>query len=147
MRRGPNTPETFTLDRALDEDDARSAARAASTVGALAEVERVRAAEHLAEAEREYRKALAVAITDKHGSGVAWTVCADLARGEPNVADLRYARDVARGVLDAAEQRAFRLQADRRSLHALTDWSMKQALQFGPLAPEPQSTPFGRRAA
>jgi len=145
--RGPNTPESFTLDRALDEDDARSAARAASNVGAMAEQDRVRAAEALAEAERGYRKALAVAITDKHGAGVAWTVCADLARGEPNVADLRYVRDVARGVLDAAEQRAFRLQADRRSLHALTEWSMKQALMLGPIVPEPAATPIGRRAA
>ncbi len=146
--RGPNTPELFTLEDALGEEDARAAARAASTVGALAEQDRIRAAEALAEAEREYRKALAVAITDKHGAGVAWTVCADLARGEPNVADLRFGRDVARGVLDAAEQRAFRLQADRRSLHALTEWSMRQALALSPPVPEPQvGVVGGRRAA
>lgn len=142
----PNTPETFTLDRALDEEDARSAARAASTVGAMAEQDRMRAATELAEAERAYRKALAVAITDKHGAGVAWTVCADLARGEPNVADLRYARDVARGVLDAAEQRAFRLQADRKALLSLIEWSMRQEQGMRPRVSEPDLPVIGRAA-
>lgn len=142
----PNTPETFTLDRALDEEDARSAARMASNVGAMAETERMRAADALAEAERKYRKALAVAITDKHGAGVAWTVCADLARGEPNVADLRYARDVARGVLDAAEQRAFRLQADRKALLSLIEWSMRQEHGMRPRVAEPDLPVIGRAA-
>lgn len=141
-------PDLFTLDDVLDLDDARAAARKASTVGALAEQEYMRAAEQLAGAERDYRRALAQEIVRQHAAGVAWTVCSDLARGDTAVSDLRFDRDVARGMVDAGKQRGFRLAADRRSLEALVSWSMKQALAFDPTVREPAETvPFGRRAA
>lgn len=144
----PSTPDLFTLDDVLDLDDARAAARKASTVGALAEQEYLRAAETLAAAERDYRRALAQEITQQHADGVAWTVCSDLARGNHAVSDLRFHRDVARGMVDAGKQRGFRLAADRRSLEALVQWSMKQTLAMHPTAQEPpESVPFGRRAA
>jgi hypothetical protein len=140
-------PEMFTLDDVLDEKDARSAARKASTVGALAEQEYIRATGALADAEREYRRALAAEVVRLHSTGVAWTVCSDLARGDTNVSELRHARDVAKGVVDVGKQRGFRLAADRRSLDALTEWSMKQTLSLSPPAQEPTHAPFGRRAA
>lgn len=141
MRRA-NDPGNFTLDDVLDLDDARDAVRKASTIGALAEQERIDASKAYAEAEREYRKALSTEIVRLHSSEkVAWTACGELARGDDRVADLKYERDVAHGILEVAEQRAFRLQADRKALLALMSWSERQSLAMLPGAPEPQWTP------
>lgn len=74
-----------------------------------------------AEAERAYRKALAVKIVELRSEWPA-TVCADLARGDAHVADLRYARDVAEGVKEATKQRAWRHAADRKDTHELIQW-------------------------
>lgn len=81
------------------------------------------ASEKHAEAERLYRMAYAKQILQAHADGAAWTVAGDLARGEKAVADLRYSRDVAKGVLDAAEQRAWRHTADRKDALEFITWS------------------------
>lgn len=81
------------------------------------------AAADLAEKERAYRLALAKAITEVHADGAAWTVAQDLARGRKDVADLRYERDVAAGVMEAAQQRAWRHTADRKDVLELLQWS------------------------
>ena len=86
------------------------------------------AAADLAAKERAYRVSLAQTITRFRADGHAATVCADLARGDKQVADLRYARDVAQGVLDSAQQAAWRLSADRRTIDGLTRWSMSREL-------------------
>jgi hypothetical protein len=88
-----------------------------------AEEARKDAAEALALAERLYRVQLAKRIVELKAEGMPATVCQDLARGDNGVADLRYTRDVAQGVLDVAEQRAWRHAADRRDILALTEWS------------------------
>lgn len=94
-----------------------------------------------AAAERAYRQALAEEIVKLHAEGVAWSSTSDLARGDKRVADLRYARDVAEGMKDAASQVAFRHAADRRELEQLVDWSRR-------VAPDGQYTPADiRRAA
>lgn len=85
------------------------------------------AARALAEAERQYRMALAQEILAAHADGKAWTVSPDLARGEKRVADLRYARDVAEGVLKAADQRAWRHSADRKDNNEFIQWSRRVA--------------------
>ncbi len=81
----------------------------------------------LAAAERAYRVALASRIVELHAEGAAWTVCQDLARGDRAVADLRYRRDVAEGVREAASSATWRLTADRKDLAALVDWSKRVA--------------------
>jgi hypothetical protein len=78
-----------------------------------------------AAAERAYRLALAEEIVKLKAEGVAWSSTADLARGDKRVADLRYARDIAEGVREAAAQVAFRHAADRRELEQLIDWSKR----------------------
>ena len=83
------------------------------------------AATKYAEAERQYRKALALRIVELHAEGVAWTVCQDIARGDNHVADLRYERDVAEGVREAQREASFRHAADRRELEQLVDWSKR----------------------
>lgn len=80
-----------------------------------------------AAAERAYRQALAEEILRLKAEGVAWSSTSDLARGTKHVADLRYHRDVADGVKEAAAQVAFRHAADRRELEQLVTWSMRVA--------------------
>ena len=84
---------------------------------------RMDAARKLAECERVYRLALATGIVHHHAEGVAWTACRDLALGEKIVADLRYERDVARGVLDSCADAAYRHAADRRAMEEIVRWS------------------------
>jgi hypothetical protein len=97
-----------------------------------------------ADAEREYRKALATEIIKLKSEGIAITVARDLARG--TVADLKHARDLAEGLKDAAAQSIWRHTADRRELEQFIDWS-KRAAFLDALPPSEQPTTFGRRAA
>jgi hypothetical protein len=110
-------PEAWTFDQGI------TASRRAKEGQEAAEAERRDTSERLASAEMAYRLALAKEITRQHADGVAWTVCQDLARGDERVAALRYERDVARGVLDAAEQRAWRHTADRKDVTEFLQWS------------------------
>jgi hypothetical protein len=112
----------------FDEPHARDAERLATSLQAGAEQELRRAFTVAADAERAYRKALAEAITRLHADGTAWTACGDLARGDSTVADLRYARDVAEGVKEAAVQASWRHAADRRALGRLVEWSARRDL-------------------
>lgn len=134
----------------FDFAEAVAAVRRASEAQREAEQARRDAATDLAERERAYRVALAKEIVRQHADGAAWTVAQDLARGEPQVADLRYARDVAAGVLDAAEQRAWRHTADRRDMAELVQWSRRRDLAEGhgdPSEPQAAQTFGARRAA
>lgn len=85
-------------------------------------------------AERAYRKALAVKIVELRAEGVPATVCLDLAKGAKSIADLRYHRDVADGVKEAATSAVWRHTADRRELEQLVNWSLR-------VAPDGQSEP------
>jgi hypothetical protein len=101
-----------------------------------------------AAAERAYRVGLAEEITRLHTEeGVAWTVCGDLARGAKHVADLRYARDVAQGLAEAAEINAWKCNANRKSLDELLRWSMKVAPLGQEREPEQLERPIGAIAA
>lgn len=99
-----------------------------------------------ADAERAYRKALAEKITTLKSEGIAITVAQDLARGDKHVADLRFNRDLAEGLRDAAAQSIWRHTADRRELEQFLDWSKRAAfLDLTP--PQEQPTTFGARRA
>lgn len=109
-------------------DEATDRINRAKVAQASAEDFRRQASETAAAAEASYRMALAQEIVRQHSLGVAWTVCQDLARGDERVAKLRMERDVAEGVLDAAEQAGWRHNADRKSLQVLLEWSMRRDL-------------------
>ena len=119
--------------------EARAAARKASEAQAATENARLEASRKLAQAERSYRVALAKAIVTAHEAGIAWTVCPDIARGDEDVARLRYERDIAAGVVDALEQSGWRHAADRKDLARLISWSERTA-------PDGQSAWQGRAA-
>lgn len=127
-----------------------AATRRAAEAQKDAEQDRRDAAKDLAEKERAYRVALAREIVRQHSDeGAAWTVAQDVARGQRSVADLRYERDVAKGVLDAAEQRAWRHTADRRDMHEFIQWSKARELAEGrgDVSEPREMQTFGRRVA
>lgn len=113
----------------LEIEDARDAAHRASELQREVEDRMRSAARELAEAERVYRKKLSERILALRAEGVAATTCSEIARGEKDVADLRYERDVKAGVLEAAKQEAFRRGADRRDIDTLLNWSMRRELR------------------
>lgn len=79
--------------------------------------------------EKIYRIALAKRIIELHASGVAWTVCQDLARGDEKVAELRYDRDVAVGVFEATQTASWRHTANRKDCLELIVWSRTSGLR------------------
>lgn len=109
--------------------DARDAAFKASEKQREVEDLIRRTSRDLAEAERAYRQKLSERILTLRAEEVAVTMCGEIARGEKAVADLRYSRDVAAGIFEAAKQQAFRRGADRRDVAALLDWSMRRDLR------------------
>jgi hypothetical protein len=124
----------------FDFTEARAAARAASEAQAATENAIREAVQDRASAERAYRRALARRIVKAHEEGIAWSVCSDIARGDDEVAELRYQRDVAEGVCEALSQAGWRHAADRKDLTRLIAWSER-------VAPDGQSEPGVRRAA
>ncbi len=124
----------------FDFNEARAAARKASEAQAATEDAMIDAARKRAEAEQRYRVALAKRIVAAHGEGVAWSVASDVARGDEEVARLRYERDVADGVAEAISQAGWRHAADRKDLQRLIAWSER-------VAPDGQYAEQQRRAA
>lgn len=109
-------------------DEARQAANLASAQQKAAETDLKSAGQALAAAEQAYRCALAQSITRLRAEGVAWTSCSDLARGNQDIATLRFKRDVADGVYEAAKAALWRHNADRRDVHQFAAWSMRREL-------------------
>lgn len=124
-----NLPADNTISP-LEIGDARQAAHRASELQRNVENLLRDTSRDLAEKERLYRRKLSTRIVELHAEdGYAITMCGDIARGEEAVARLRYERDVAEGVLEAARQQAFRYGADRRDLHQLIEWSQRRDLR------------------
>lgn len=130
-----------------DFGEAITATRRAAEAQKAAEQDRRDSAKDLAEKEQTYRVALAKQIVAEHAAGAAWTVAQDLARGEKRVAQLRYERDVAKGVLDAAEQRAWRHTADRKDMTEFIQWSRIVAPLGQQQEPTRLERPVGARRA
>jgi len=55
----------------------------------------------LAQAEQDYRMALAERILIERDKGVPVTIIGDICRGSPGIANLKFARDTAQAVYDA----------------------------------------------
>lgn len=92
-----------------------------------------------ADAESEYRLALAKEIIAQHDEeGVAWTAAESLARGNEEVADLRHARDISEGAVEAAQQALWRHVANRKDAQRFADWSQRRELaEAAGQVPEP----------
>ncbi len=60
--------------------------------------------EKAAETERQYRIALAVETLEQKRLGTPATISKDVVRGTKYIADLKFERDVARGICDACKE-------------------------------------------
>lgn len=109
-----------------DFDQARAAARQASSSQRAAETFIRDAYKAFALAEESYRLALAQKITALHAEGVAWSATADLARGDKAVARLKRDRDIQEGVVEAAKQAGWRCSKDRDDVAAFIEWSRRR---------------------
>jgi len=81
---------------------------------------------YLATAERDYKIALRKEIFRLHEEdGVAWTACYDLARGDDNVARLRFKRDVHKSDYETALERINAIKVEIRLLEkeAAAEWA------------------------
>lgn len=103
-------------------------------------------AEVAAQAERDYRVALHKRIVTLRGEGTAATACESLAKGEPEIADLRYRRDVAEGVLVAAKAAVYRKRDDRADTLQLARWAMAREMADGSIGDDKRLA-WGGRAA
>lgn len=98
-------------------------------------------------AQEAYARKLADTITELRSLSVPVTVCLELAKGTEEVAHLRMKRDVADGVKEAAQQAAWRANADRRAVERLAGWSERR--EFAEAAGEVRhqfEKPIGGRA-
>ncbi len=118
-------------NRPWDFDEAREACRMASQAQHAAEDALKEAARDLALAEQAYRLALAKRIVELRADGTPASVCADVARGDVEIARLRMKRDIADGVREAAVHAAWRRNADRKDAQRFADWSMRRELVEG----------------
>jgi hypothetical protein len=109
-------------------DEARDAAREASQHQQHSEEFVRTTARDAAMAEEAYRVALAEKIVTLRAEKVPASVCADVARGDRYVAELRRRRDIAEGVREAASQAAWRRNADRRDVQRFAEWSFRREL-------------------
>lgn len=78
-----------------------------------------------AEAENVYRKALSLYLAEKVLAGNKVTVLGDMARGEPEIADLRLERDKYTVLYEATQERIFALRTEIR----ITETNLK--LDYG----------------
>lgn len=78
-----------------------------------------------ADAEREYRKKLAIKFTTFRSQEKGVGESEILANGDPEVYEARHARDIANGLAKAALLRIEELEADRAMLRQLGAWSQE----------------------
>src|SRR5687768_2576946 len=77
-------------------------------------------------AQKLYAVALARRIMELKAGGMAITACEVVAKGDPAIAELREARDVAEGFKETAKVAAWRVNADRRDTGDLLRWSARR---------------------
>ena len=134
-------PEAWSFHQAVE------ASRRGKEGQADAESARKDAMTEYALAEKLYRVELAKRIVELIAEGKPATVAKDLARGDKRVSDLGYNRDVAEGMRDIAEQRAWRHTADRKDIQELIEWSRIVAPLGQTQEPAHLEAPIGGRRA
>lgn len=78
--------------------------------------------------EEAYHRGMAAKLAELEAAGKPATTSKELARGDKHVSHLKFESRVAEGVVEAAKQRAFAAQADRRAVEGLADWSKRREL-------------------
>lgn len=113
-------PTPIHLAEPLAIDEARAASRSIAQQRRMAEQELERSIEGAAGAEATYRKALAVAFAKNAGEG---TAAQREAQAHADVADEKYARDLAAGMVKVWQEKLRGLEGERAQLRALMSMS------------------------
>ena len=72
-----------------------------------------------AQAEHDYRTALAIKLLEYRTAGEPATIMGDLCRGDKAIAKLKLERDIAKGIADACRQSIIATQASMSALQTL----------------------------
>ena len=75
--------------------------------------------------ERDYNIALVSEMLRLKASGVPATACERLAKGTKEIADLRYARDVAKGMMTACDKAMQNLRTVLNAYQSILAWERK----------------------
>lgn len=130
----------------FDFSEARDAINAAKATQKQAEEQVRQAYREFGAARRAYQLAFGEEIVKARAENPA-TIALDLARAVPRVAELRFKKDVAEGVMEAARSGIWRHTADRRDLGRLVDWSRRVSPDGQDEEPAEPQPIHGRRAA
>lgn len=104
------------------------------------------AAQELAQAERDYEVSLRVKMMQLRADGTPATACERLARGDKDIAHLRYMRTIKEGAFAAAKAANYRHSATRNDVLKLADWSMRHEQAVG-AQNDPRLAWSGRQAS
>jgi hypothetical protein len=102
----------------------RNAAKNADLAQRDGEAAYQEANEVYARAEAAYRVELAKETLKLRADGMAATLVPDLAKGNERISSLRLERDIAKGLLDAANHAMWRHNATRRDVQRFVDYSL-----------------------
>lgn len=86
-----------------------------------------------ARSDQLYRVALARRMAELRESGMAASLCKELARGDEAIALLAYEAAITEGNREIAVQEGWRLHANRKDSQELADWSKRRdlAIDYG----------------
>lgn len=82
--------------------------------------------EDMGRAKRDYAVAYAGKILELKGEGKAATLILDLAKGDKHVAELRYKKDVAKGVYDACRESIKDIRTALDSYRSILTWEREE---------------------
>lgn len=91
-------------------------------------VEMTRRGRDYAQAEHDYRVALAKKMLQLRAEGIPATISQDVCRGEPEIAKLRLQRDIAQTIHEAAQEtiRVWKLEATLMEAQISREWGRKE---------------------
>lgn len=116
-----SNPRRLILEDPLDIDEARHASKVLAGQRRDAEKALDTLVTEAAQAEADYRKALAQAFVTAEGSSAAHRE----ASARSSVSDKSYQRDVKQGLVKAQTERLRGLEGERSMLKSLIDWSSR----------------------
>jgi hypothetical protein len=115
----------LSLEQPLEIDEARRAARVLAQQRRDAEQLLEQQVEKAAEAERSYRKSLALAFLDPENPGT--TAASKEAWAKDRAAEAGRDRDIQQGLVRAFTERLRGLEGERAMLRVLIDWSQRMS--------------------
>lgn len=130
-----------------DWGQAQQAMNAAAAAQETSEQAMRDAGKEAADAERQYARALAMRMLEIKANGMAITVTERIAKGDEDISNLRYARDLKAAAFKAACAANYRHSANRADAVELAKWAMRRELADGSIGGDSRLSFSGGRAA